>query len=167
MYVILFITFLNYHDCSLLEENLCICTQSLSCVWFFVTPRTVARQAPLSMGFSRQEYWSGLPFPPLEDLPNLGIKPASPVSPALRWIPYHWANGGSPKIVLKNNKWLSSQITSDQSKRSWLKPLLSFENFYSKERKIIIKKKKKQKRIDRWVEGMGPKLALYLNEAFW
>ena len=40
------------------------------------TPRTVARQAPLSMGFSRQEYWSGLPFPSPGDLPHTGIKPA-------------------------------------------------------------------------------------------
>ena len=47
------------------------------------TPWTVALQAPLSMGFSRQEYWSGLPFPSPGDLPNPGIKPASPVSPAL------------------------------------------------------------------------------------
>ena len=44
---------------------------------------TRARQAPLSMGFSRQEYWSGLPFPPPGDLPNTGIKPASLMSPAL------------------------------------------------------------------------------------
>ena len=44
----------------------------------FVTPWTVAYQAPLSMGFSRQEYWSGLPFPPPEDIPNPGIKPVSP-----------------------------------------------------------------------------------------
>ena len=50
----------------------------LSCVWLFVTPWTVARQAPLSMGFSRQEYWSGLPCPPPGDLPNSGIKPRSP-----------------------------------------------------------------------------------------
>ena len=41
------------------------------------TPRTVAHQAPLSMGFFRQEYWSGLPFPSLKDLPDLGIKPRS------------------------------------------------------------------------------------------
>ena len=41
-----------------------------------VTPWTVARQAPLSMGFSRQEYWSGVPCPPPGDLPNPGIKPA-------------------------------------------------------------------------------------------
>ena len=43
----------------------------------FVTPRTEALQARLSMGFSRQEYWSGLPFPPPGDLPDPGIKPAS------------------------------------------------------------------------------------------
>ena len=45
---------------------------------------TVARQAPLSMGFFSQEYWSGLPFPPPVDLPNPGIKPESSVSPALQ-----------------------------------------------------------------------------------
>ena len=47
------------------------------------TPWTIARQAPLSMGFPKQEYWSGLPFPPPGDLPDPGIKPASPASPAL------------------------------------------------------------------------------------
>ena len=47
-------------------------------VQFFATPQTVAHQAPLSMRFSRQEYWSGLSFPSPEDLPNLGIKPGSP-----------------------------------------------------------------------------------------
>ena len=47
----------------------------LSLVRLFVTPRTVAYQAPPSMGFSRQEYWSGLPFPSPRDLPNPGIKP--------------------------------------------------------------------------------------------
>ena len=41
------------------------------------TLRTVAHQAPLSLGFSRQEYWSGLPFPLPEDLPNPGVKPGS------------------------------------------------------------------------------------------
>ena len=43
-----------------------------------VTPWMVARQTPLSMEFSRQEYWSGLPFPSPGDLPNPGIKPGSP-----------------------------------------------------------------------------------------
>ena len=51
-------------------------------VWLIVTPWTIAHQAPLSTGFPRKEYWSGLPFPPPEDLPNAGIEPASPGSPA-------------------------------------------------------------------------------------
>ena len=55
--------------------------RSFGHVQFCATPWTVARQAPLSVGFSRQEYWSGLPFPPPEDLPKPGIKPVSPVSP--------------------------------------------------------------------------------------
>ena len=51
--------------------------------WLFETPWTVACQVPLSMGLSRQEYWSRLPGPPPGDLPNPGIKPASFISPAL------------------------------------------------------------------------------------
>ena len=51
----------------------------LRCVRLFVTPWAVAYQAPLSVGFSRQEYWSGLPFPSPGDLPDPGIKPRSPV----------------------------------------------------------------------------------------
>ena len=50
----------------------------LSRVRLFVTPWTVAYQASSSMGFSRQEYWSGLPFPPPGDLPDPGIEPGSP-----------------------------------------------------------------------------------------
>ena len=49
-----------------------------------VTPWTVARQAPLSMGFSQQEYWNGLPFPSSGDLPDPGIEPMSLVPPALQ-----------------------------------------------------------------------------------
>ena len=52
-------------------------------VQLFVTLWTVTRQAPLSMRFFRQEYWSGLPCPSLEDLPDPGIKPVSLMSPAL------------------------------------------------------------------------------------
>ena len=52
--------------------------KSLSRVQLFVTPWTVAHQAPPSMGFSRQEYWSGLPFPSPGDLPDPGIEPRSP-----------------------------------------------------------------------------------------
>ena len=54
-----------------------------SCVQLFVAPWTVARQAPLLMKFSRQEYWSGLSFPSPGDLPNPGIQPMSLVSPVL------------------------------------------------------------------------------------
>ena len=54
-----------------------------SCVQLCSTPWTAARQAPLSMGFSRQECWSGLPSPPSGDLPEPGIKPAALMSPAL------------------------------------------------------------------------------------
>ena len=56
--------------------------KSLSRVQLFVTPRTVAHQAPPSMGFSRQEYWSRLPFPSPGDLPKPGIEPGSPALPA-------------------------------------------------------------------------------------
>ena len=52
--------------------------KSPSRVRLFVIPWTVAYQSPQSMEFSRQEYWSGLPFPSPGDLPNLGIKPGSP-----------------------------------------------------------------------------------------
>ena len=61
--------------------TVCVCV--FSCVQLFATPWTVARQAPLSMGFSRKGYWSGLPFPPLGDLPNLGTEFASFASSAL------------------------------------------------------------------------------------
>ena len=94
--------------------------KSLSRVRLFATPWTVAYQAPPSMGFSRQEYWSGLPFPSPGDLPNLGIKPGSPAlhSDAFnlwatreaqeqgsnpgpcpgRWILNHWTTREFPTI---------------------------------------------------------------------
>ena len=58
-----------------------------------VTPRTVARQAPWSMGFSRQEYWSGLPCSPPGDLPDPGIEPISPALQADSLLLSHWGNG--------------------------------------------------------------------------
>ena len=58
---------------------MCVCVMSLSCIQLFATQWTVAHQAPLSMEFSRHEYyWSGLPRPSPGDLPDLGIKPRSP-----------------------------------------------------------------------------------------
>ena len=63
--------------------------KSLSRVRLFATPQTVACQAPLSMGFSRQECWSGLPFPSPGDIPDPGIEPESPPlqADALPWEP--------------------------------------------------------------------------------
>ena len=61
----------------------CVGVCVLSHVWLFVTPWTVAHQAPLLQGFPNQDYWSGLPFPPPGDLPDPGLEPVSPVSPAL------------------------------------------------------------------------------------
>ena len=61
----------------------CVCVCVLSHVPLFAQLWTITYQAPLSMGFSRQEYWSKLPFPPPRDLPDLGIKAISPASPAL------------------------------------------------------------------------------------
>ena len=56
---------------------------TLGCVQLFETRQAVVRQAPRSMGSSSQEYWSGLPFPLSGDIPDPGIKTASPESPAL------------------------------------------------------------------------------------
>ena len=56
----------------------CSTVKSFSRVQLFATPRPVGYQAPLYMGFSRQEYWSGLPLPSPEDLPDPGIEPGSP-----------------------------------------------------------------------------------------
>ena len=61
--------------------------KSLSHVQLFVTPWTVAYQASPSVGFSRQEHWSGLPFPPAGDLPGPGIEPGSPALQALSLPP--------------------------------------------------------------------------------
>ena len=72
--------------------------KSLSCVQLFVTPWTVAHYAPLSMGFPRQEYWSGLPFPSPGDLPKPEVKP---VSPALAEGFFTIEPPGKPKTYLE------------------------------------------------------------------
>ena len=68
-----------YIDCTYLSKNMTLLLKSLSGVRLFATTCTVAYQAPPSMGFSRQEYWSGLPFPSPGDFPNPGIEPGSPI----------------------------------------------------------------------------------------
>ena len=70
-------------NCSFLSASTACVLSCFSRVQLFATPWTVAHQAPLSMGFSRQEYWSGLPFPFPGDLPDPGIEPTSLMSPAL------------------------------------------------------------------------------------
>ena len=76
----------TWHVCSILEDfslitvypDVCVCALSLSHVWLFATPWTVAHQPPLFKGFPRQEYLSGLPFPSPGDLPDPGIEPKPP-----------------------------------------------------------------------------------------
>ena len=70
------------------KVNIFVCVLSLvSHVRLFAAPWTVACQAPLSMGFSRQEYWSGLPCPPPRNLPDSGIQPISSMALALDSLP--------------------------------------------------------------------------------
>ena len=78
-----------------------VCVQSPSRVQLFATPWTVARQAPPSMGFPRQGYGSGLPFPPPGDLPDLGIK-VSLAYPALQVDSLPLAPSGKPPLRLKS-----------------------------------------------------------------
>ena len=89
IYVIFIVyNLLSHNSCNLqgkiIEANTVLCyVQLLSRVQLCVTPWTVACQAPLSMGFSRQEYWSGLPFPSPGDYTDPGMELVSPVAPAL------------------------------------------------------------------------------------
>ena len=87
-----------------------------SYVWLVATTWTAARQAPLSVGFSRQKYWSGLPCPSPGDLPDPGIEPASPESSA--------STGGLFTTVPPGKPW--------KPQRGLLAPLWSsFTSFYS------------------------------------
>ena len=76
-----------------------LCAQLLSRVRLFETPWTTARQAPLSMGFSRREYWSGLLLLSLGDLPEPGVEPASLLSPASWAGSLPLAPPGKPEII--------------------------------------------------------------------
>ena len=74
-------------------------------VRLFLTPWTVARQSPLSMGFSRQEHWSGLPFPTPGDLLDLGTEPESPEAPpALAGLFFTTEPPGKPPDFLRSSK---------------------------------------------------------------
>ena len=103
------------------SHSACVYAQPLSRVRLFATPWIATFQAPLSIGFSRQEYWSGLPFPSLGDLPYPGIQPALCVSCIGSWILCHcthWEDQPHSKAVFISfwaHKWhfivmLSSSI---------------------------------------------------------
>ena len=94
-----YIPFMKLLSCAVDISGLCCAILShFSHVWLFVTLWTVAHQVPLSMGFSRQEYWSGLPCPPPADLPSPGIEPASPIPPALQADSLPTESAGKPEV---------------------------------------------------------------------
>ena len=82
-----------------------------------VTPWTIAHQVPLSMGFSRQEDWSGLPCPPPGDLPSPGIKPASPASPALQVDSLLTEPRGEPRECSFSSVHFTHSVMSDSLRR--------------------------------------------------
>ena len=82
------------------------CVSHISCVRLFSTPWTAAHQAPLSLGFSRQEYWHGLPCPPPAGLPNPGIEPVSPATSASLVDSLLLNHQGSPIISTPASKTL-------------------------------------------------------------
>ena len=86
----------------------CMCAQSFSPVQLFVTPWTVARQAPQSMEFSRQEYWSGLPFPTPENFPNPEIEPAFLATSALQVDSLPLSHRGSQLCTSLSNSQFSN-----------------------------------------------------------
>ena len=94
----------------------------LSHVWLFVAPWTINCQAPLSMGFPRQEYWHGLPFPSPGDLPDPGIEPRSPASPALAADSLPPCHLGSPSTevgIIIHTVQLSEQVWESRIAKLW------------------------------------------------
>ena len=99
---VVFRKLIHYLDFKTIKWMLC---------WNLATPRTVACQAPLSMGISRQEYWSGLPFPSLGDFPDSGIEPGSP---ALQADSLPTELQGKPPCILPNENNQLQKISSVQ-----------------------------------------------------
>ena len=97
------------HTCVFLHPSMKVKVKSLSCVQFLVTLQTVAHQAPRSMGFSRQEYWSGLTFPSPGDLPDPGIEPSSPTLQADSLLS---EPPGNPSICIKNHEFSGTSNSS-------------------------------------------------------
>ena len=109
----------------------------VSCVRLFMTPQTVAYKAPLSMGFSRQGYWSRLPFPFPEDLPDPGIEPGSSTSQAdttiwaTREAMYHTLSPCTTPNLARENCYLVANIALRDEKvaASSFKAFSSFLSF--------------------------------------
>ena len=104
---------------------MCVCVCALSHVQFFATPWTAAHQAPLSMEFSRQDYWSGLPLPTPGALPDPGIEPDSPASLVMAGRFFTPEPPGKPIHVTlkKQDHHPGSQLRSS----SWSPPAIRYE----------------------------------------
>ena len=109
-----------------------------SCVQLFATLGTVACQAPLSVGFSRQEYWSGLPRPPLSDLPNPGIEPRSPILQGDS-LPSQPPGIPSPGIEPTSSALAGGFFTAKPPGKPWEKGAIEKTNF----RKVLF--------LNRWI----------------
>ena len=92
---------------------LCMYAQCLHCVQLFRFPRTVVCQVLLSIEFSGQEYWNGLPFPIPEDFPNPGIKPTSLASSAFSLRFFTTAPPAKPKVTVLNNTYTWKSLRGD------------------------------------------------------
>ena len=102
-----------------------LCAESLSCVQLFATPWAVAHQAPLSMEFSRQEYWSGLPCPPPGIFPTQGSNPGLP---HCRQILYCLSHLGSPWIL----EWVAYPFSKGSSwPRNWIRVSCTVDGFFT------------------------------------
>ena len=108
-----FLNLLMYLNCFHLLQNfqvdtnvyvcVCVCVRTQSCLALW-NPINYRPQVPLSMGFPRQEFWSGLSFPPTGNLPHPGIEPVSPVAPALTGRFFINGPPGKPKLLFYLNK---------------------------------------------------------------
>ena len=105
---------INYHtfffQCVVIIVSVCVCV--LNCIRLFVSHGLQPARLLCAWNFSRQEYWSGLPFPPPGDLPNLGIEPMSLGPPALAGGFFPMAPPGKPVVIIPNEqktyRWLFS-----------------------------------------------------------
>ena len=100
----------------------CACAPVLSYVWFFATPWAIARQAPLSMGFLRQEYRSGLPFPPPGVFLTRDWTCVFFISCIDRWILYYCATWDAPALIIMSSQADKSSISLNSWEKFWTLP---------------------------------------------